>query len=278
MKQFVCLSGLPRSGSTILSAILDQNPLIHAEGNSAVCQFIWDLHQTGTVNAAEQLKGNNRMGTVKDIIQHIPQIYYKDIPAGKEIVVDKCRAWTIAANVDLLRNYIDPAIKIIVLERSVTAIMQSFMKLYQKNNWSEAYMHEVLKAILVPNTEPVMRSIIGINMARKANALQAENKTFLFVNYDDLIANPAETIERIYAFCGWTPYAHQFENIVNAHPENDEFYNLKGFHAIRSALHKEPNTVVLPPDILVKCRKIDALMWGVPPLAPQADAKGGCVG
>ena len=35
-QQFVCLSGLPRTGSTLLSAILSQNPLIHAEGNSAV--------------------------------------------------------------------------------------------------------------------------------------------------------------------------------------------------------------------------------------------------
>ena len=265
MQQFVCLSGLPRSGSTILSAILDQNPLIHAEGNSAVCQFIWDMHQAGTVHANEQIKGNNRMGTVKDIIEQIPKIYYKNIPAGKQIVIDKCRAWTIAANVDLLRTYIDPSIKIIVLERSVTAIMQSFMKLYQKNNWSDAYIHEILNAMLVPNKEPVMRSIIGINMARKANALQ----TFLFIHYDDLIANPAETIDRIYAFCGWAPYAHQFENIVNIHPENDEYYNLKGFHDIRSTLNKEPNTVVLPPDILAKCQKIDALLWGVPPQAPH---------
>ena len=253
--QFVCLSGLPRSGSTILSAILDQNPLIHAEGNSAVCQFIWDIHQTGTVHANEQLKGNNRTGTLKDIIEQIPKIYYKDIPAGKKIVVDKCRSWTMAANVELLRKYIDPEIKIIVLERSVMAIMQSFMKLYKKNNWSDANIHKVLTAILEPSVEPVMRSIDGINMAKNS---PERDKTFLFIQYDDLIAKPAETIDRIYAFCGWEPYAHQFENIVNRHPENDDFYNLKGFHDIRSTLNQEANPVVLPPDILEKC-------WGFHP-------------
>jgi sulfotransferase len=137
--------------------------------------------------------------------------------------------------------------------------MQSFMKLYQKNNWSDEKINEVLKAILVPNSEPVMRSIAGINLARNS---PQRDKTFLFIHYDDLIAKPAETIDRIYAFCGWAPYAHQFDNIVNRHPENDDFYNLKGFHAIRPTLNKEPNTVVLPPDI-----------WGFLPLA---DAKGGC--
>ena len=184
MQQFVCLSGLPRSGSTILSAILDQNPLIHAEGNSAVCQLIWDMHQSGTVHAAEQLKGNNRAGTVKDMIEQIPKIYYKDIPAGKQIVIDKCRAWTMPANVELLRKYIDPDIKIIVLERSVTAIMQSFMKLYQKNNWSDEKIHEVLKAMLVPNQEPVMRSIDGINLARNSHE---RDETFLFIHLKNLL-------------------------------------------------------------------------------------------
>ena len=269
MAQFVCLSGLPRSGSTILSAILDQNPLIHAEGNSAVCQFVWDMHLSGTKNANEQLQGNNRTGTVKDLISAIPKIYYKDV--SKKIIVDKCRSWTIPANVELLKKYIDPHIKIIVLERSVTDIMKSIMKLYQKNHWNEAYMHETLKAMLVPNQEPIMRSIIGINLAKKDNVKQLDEakKTFLFIQYEDLLAKPAETIERIYTFCGWAPYPHQFENIVNNHPENDEFYGLQGFHSIRATLAKAENKAVLPPDILAKCLQIDGLMgWGARPPEP----------
>jgi sulfotransferase len=265
MSQFVCLSGLPRSGSTILSAILDQNPNIHAEGNSAVCQFIWDMHQSGTVNANEQLKGNNREDTVKDIISQIPKIYYKN--STKPIIVDKCRAWTIHTNVELLRKYIDPDIKIIVLERPVTAIMKSFMKLYKKNNWNDDYINEILKAMLVPNVEPIMRSIIGINMAKKS--IDA-SKTFLFIQYDELMTNPSETLQRIYAFCGWAPYTHDFEHIVNHHPENDDFYKLKGFHDVRATLSKEENTIVLPPHIHAKCQQIDRLMgWGAASLAPQ---------
>ena len=165
--------------------------------------------------------------------------------------------------------FLNPHIKIIVLERSVTAIMQSFMKLYKNNNWSEEYMHQILKAMLVPNVDPIMRSIIGINMAKKENAQRPPaQQTFLFIQYDDLIAKPAETIERIYAFCGWEPFTHQFDKIVNAHPENDAYYNLKGFHTIRPTLRKEKNTAILPPDILAKCQKIDILMGGVPPTPP----------
>ena len=256
MSQFVCLSGLPRSGSTILSAILDQNPLIHAEGNSAVCQFMWDMYQSGTVHAAEQLNGTYRQHTMGDIIAGIPKLYYKDIAPTKKIIVDKCRAWTTPVNITILRKYIDPDIKIIVLERSVTAIIKSFMKLYKKNNWSDAYMHEIAKAMLVPNVEPIMRSIIGINMAKK----EQPNKTFLFIQYNDLMAQPEATLQRIYDFCGWAPFKHDFQHIVNAHPENDEFYKLKGFHEIRSAISPTENTIVLPADIQAKCAQIDKLM------------------
>ena len=107
--QFVCLSGLPRSGSTLLSAILSQNPLIHAEGNSAVCQLMWDIQKTCCTTASEQLKANMRFQTVFDLISSVPRIYYKNIT--EKIVVDKCRSWTIEANYNLLSQFIDKNIK-----------------------------------------------------------------------------------------------------------------------------------------------------------------------
>ena len=108
MQQFVCLSGLPRSGSTLLSALLSQNPTIHAEGNSAVCQLMWDMYESCTNKASEQLKANNRHATIRDLISQLPQIYYKNIPKEKQIVVDKCRSWTIPINIALLKEYIEP--------------------------------------------------------------------------------------------------------------------------------------------------------------------------
>ena len=78
-EQFVCLSGLPRSGSTLLSAILSQNPDIHAEGNSAVCQLMWDINKSCETTASEQLKANYREKTINDMVLSIPNTYYKNI-------------------------------------------------------------------------------------------------------------------------------------------------------------------------------------------------------
>ena len=260
-QQFVCLSGLPRSGSTMLSSILNQNPLIYSEGNSAVCQLLWDMYLSSTKHVSEQLGANNRHNTPHDLISHIPKIYYKNVPETKKIIIDKCRSWTMSYNVDLLKEYVDPSIKIIVLERSITDIFKSFMKLYKKNNINDTEIHLRLTAMLVPNSEPILRSLVGASMARKKNEENTStNKNFLFIKYDDLITNTEVVINQIYNFCGWEPYKHDFNNIVNQYPENDTFYGLKGLHDIRQTVCKEENNLALPPNVLEKCKNIDKII------------------
>ena len=252
MTQFVCLSGMPRSGSTLLSSLLSQNPMIHAEGNSAVCQLIWDMTMSCTYNVNEQLKSNHREETMRDLIVQLPNTYYKNVPEGTKIIVDKCRSWTKPSNIKLLQKYIDPAIKIIVMERSVTAVVESFYKLFKKNGWSDEIIHRCLNEMLEPGTEPIMSSLDGIKMAHDANA------NFLFINYDELVDYTEETIKRIYTFCEWgEPFKHTFTNIVNKYPEDDNYYNIKGFHTIRPVVEREMNDYKLPPEILARCKEIE---------------------
>jgi len=249
MKQFVCLSGLPRTGSTMLSAILSQNPKIHAEGNSAVCQLMWDMLQSCTNKAKEQLLATNRENTVFDILSQIPYIYYKNI--NEPIVVDKCRSWTMPSNIEMLKEYVDKNFKIIVLERPIIEIVKSFVKLYNTNN-----REFNVASILIPQSEPIMRSVSGINWAKKHN----ENSNFLFISYNDLINKTEETISKIYEFCGWKYFKHDFNNIIVKYPEDDNVYKLNGQHKIRPKIGKEIYNITLPDEIIKQCNMIDNLM------------------
>jgi sulfotransferase len=252
MEQFVCLSGLPRAGSTLLSAILSQNPLIHAEGNSAVCQLMWDMQQSCLTTSKEQLLANGReKNTTTHLITQIPHIYYKDIK--EKIVVDKCRSWTINENITMLETYIDKNYKIIILERSVTDIVKSFVKLYNTNG---IHNHELEKQLLIPNSEPLMRSISGVNCAKKNN----KGNHFLFINYDDLICNTEATINRIYDFCGWKYFTHNFKHIECKYPEDDSVYGLKGMHKLHNKIEKKENSTILSSKIMKKCTTIDKIM------------------
>lgn len=250
-EQFVCLSGLPRSGSTLLSAILSQNPKIHAEGNSAVCQLMWDMQQSCLNNCKEQLSVNKRENTIKELIKSVPEIYYNNIDENEKIIVDKCRSWTIPENVNLLKEYVDKDIKIIVLERPILNIINSFYKLYIKN-----YKSIDLNTLLTPNNEPVMRSLNGVIYAKQNN----DNNNFLFITYNQLIENTEETIKKIYDFCNWEYFEHDFDNIVLKYIENDEEYGLKRFHNVYPSIRSIDNKIILLEEIKKKCMDIDEII------------------
>jgi sulfotransferase len=242
MKQFVALSGLPRTGSTLLSAILSQNPEIHAEGNSAVCQLMWDMQQS-IVNS-EQIKASNK-GVLGALVKSIPHTYYADVT--KPIVVDKCRSWTLPANVEILNRYFDNAPKVIVLVRPLVEIVASFMSLRKKNSWTN-----LEAGLLEDGSEPIMRSLAGVEWARKNN-----NGEFLFVTYDELVDDTQGSLDRIYEHCGWKPFAHNLDNIVNLYKENDDVYNLVGQHDIRPQISRRTVDIDLPEELIKECNHLD---------------------
>ena len=221
----IFLSGLPRTGSTLLTSILSQNPEIHAEGNSALCQLMWDTKVSCENNALEQLLANNRLNTKKDIISALPKIYYGN--TTKPIIIDKCRSWTLPANLQLIKEFITDKPKIIVMIRPLKEIVKSYIYINQMNN-----IKLNIDDLLSDNSEPIMRSLYGVDFA-----LKQDSDEFIFIQYKDLIDKPEETIEKIYDFCELEHYEHHYTNIVNAHPENDSIYKMLGLHDVRPKIN-----------------------------------------
>jgi len=221
---FVCLSGLPRSGSTLLSTILHQNPQIHAEGNSAVCQLMWDMLQSCEQNCNEQLIANNRFDTTYHLLNQIPEIYYEN--TTRQVVVDKCRSWTLPANQDLLRRFVTETPKTIVLTRPIDEIVASFAALYEQNG--KEFDESVL---LREDSEPLMRSLRGVEWAKQVNKGE-----FLFITYKELVDDTDAVLDSVYGFIGVERFEHDLNNIVNVLPENDAVYGLIGMHDVRQTI------------------------------------------
>lgn len=246
MNKFIALSGLPRCGSTLLSSILSQNNNIHAEGNSAVCQLMWDAQCSVLGTANQQLIASDRLDTGIELIKNIPNIYYKDITAST--VIDKCRSWTLPDNMNMLYKYVDSKPKIIVLERPIIDIVKSFVYLRKENNWQS----NLEEGLLDDWSEPIVRSLNGVKWAKENNKGE-----FLFIQYDDLLHNTNSTINKIYEFCELGSFEHDFNNIVNKHPENDEVYGMLGQHDVRPTISKRNIDVKLSSSIIKKCKQLD---------------------
>lgn len=248
VNKFIGLSGLPRSGATLLSAILDQNPEIHAEGNSALCQLMWSLQEACYGVARRELNAAYRGHTILRMVTAVFHAYYKEVSAP--VIIDKCRSWTIPENMAMLQKYFVGSPKVIVMERPLVDVLKSF-KAIDRANGSE----NKRPWRLLPNSLPIVRSLDGVIWAKQNN----QNGNFLFISYDELVTETERVLTSIYEFCEIAPFKHDLNNIINNHPENDVgVYNNPGLHDVRPTISKRRTDETLPDDLVAKCAELEA--------------------
>ena len=238
--EIIFLSGLPRTGSTLLTSILSQNPKVHTEGNSALCQLMWDMQ----VSCWNTQQIQNKPEIIDELLTSIPKTFYNGIEGS---IIDKCRSWTLPANLELIDKYITKSPKIVVMLRPVVDIVKSFVFIRSANGWKNPE-----SGLLDDGSEPIMRSLDGIRHAKSIDSGQ-----FLYIWYDDLINTPKETIDKIYDFCDWDEFKHDYNNIINLTPEKDELLGLLGLHDIRPQLSRRKFDVKLSNEMYEKAIQVD---------------------
>ena len=243
-QQIVLLAGLPRTGSTLLQNLLAQNPDVYLEGNSALCQVMWDAKISCEYHAAEQLKGVGKDITFKDaLLRGIPSTYYPDVEGN--IIFDKCRNWINELNIAMARDYISPYVRSIVMVRPIEEIVASFARVAAENNSDFSY-----EALLAQGGS-LERALQATHYAAKL-----KDPSFLFVSYDELVSSTQDTMTRIYKHIGSPAYAHNVRKITQTVFEDDERNGMVGMHNIRTEVSKQVNEVVLPDWVKEACENM----------------------
>ena len=83
-KKYYFLAGLPRSGNTVLSSILNQNDKIYSSPLSPISDILWNYDQS--LQNSEHFKRNFNNNTI-DVGKSILTGYYKGIE--KKIIIEK---------------------------------------------------------------------------------------------------------------------------------------------------------------------------------------------
>ncbi|WP_417451395.1 sulfotransferase [Kordiimonas sp.] len=84
------ISGLPRSGSTLLAALLRQNPRFHAEMSSALAPLVnanLSIMSAGS-EISELLDARQRARILRAIFQE-----YRSMSSEREVFIDTSRSW-----------------------------------------------------------------------------------------------------------------------------------------------------------------------------------------
>lgn len=261
MKTFHFLSGLPRSGSTLITSLLNQNPQIHASTNSPVLDTIHYTEEYLLKNS-EQYRAHPKPDCAHKVISSIPHNYYYNI--SESIIVDKSRGWV--NQLEHINDYITKSPKIICPVRNIHDIIASFLQLIERSD-DNNFIDDNLKSnnIEINNdnrSDYLMCSqgIIGLSYIALSEAYRKGwDKHILIVEYEDLVNNSQVEMNRIYDFLDLPHYTHNFDNVETEFEEKDIVYGLKDMHKVRTKVKKiyRNNEMYLSNDIINKYKQME---------------------
>ena len=228
------IAGLPRSGSTLLCNILNQNPRFHATSTSGILDIVLAIRNQWE-NVAEFRASPNKSGK-NAVLKEILPSYYSTI--DRPIVFDKSRGW--CAFIELAEYVLDRKIKILVPVRNIVDILASFEKLWRKQSHEWQFPQEKTHffdwqtvegraGIWMRNDQPV-----GIAYNRIRDAIsRGFGDRMLIIEFEHLTADPEQTMNQIYKFLEEETFTHNFKNVEQVTEENDDIHGIPGLHIIR---------------------------------------------
>jgi sulfotransferase len=262
-KTFYFMAGLPRSGSTLLSSLLNQNPRFYSGPSSPVVPTMLTLEQSFSND--ELFLGYPKVEVAKNIIASILPQYYSDI--DKPVIFDKNRSWVNRMN--YISGYFDILPKVICPVRDISEILTSFIMMRRRNFNADQDKINFIDEMLIKSNVPLTddnrcefiaspNGILGqsYNGLRQA-IMEGYDHCLHFVEYKDLVNNPQKTLNKIYEFLDEEPFEHTFDNLENPHRENDlQVYGLADMHEVRPVVKSTAPSPeeILSPETLAKCQ------------------------
>jgi sulfotransferase len=255
-KTYHFLTGLPRSGSTVLASILNQHPNVYVTPTSPLIDLLianqnnWRSNPCVQANYFPEQLTNITKAMITAAWQHRPE----------EIIIDKSRGWM--KNM-LSANYLfDKKMKAIVTVRDLPSIMASWLTLLHKNPDSGfdkeceqifGYVNDEIRV------EYMWQTMVKDCFNGLETILREARDQCLVVRYDDLIDHPTYEIDRIHWFLGYSlpKKYYDLDNIQNDTQDDDlKAWGLNGMHTIRPQLKK----VAQDPKIVLGSKLYDILM------------------
>jgi len=250
------ITGLPRSGSTLLSALLLQNPRFHAGMTSPVGGLF-----KGMLN---QLGAGSEFGPVvtkeqrRRLSRGLFDSYYADQVGEKEVIFDTNRMWSaqMPALMDLF-----PGAKLIACVRNVAWVMDSIERRYRANPFeiTRLFNDDTERNTVYSRVDTLAQRnrMVGYPWTALKEAFYGEHAgSLLLVDYDLLAQAPQKVLPLIYHFLGEPEYAHNFERVKYDAPEFDEALGLHGLHQVRPQVELQRRETILPPDLFEQYSKL----------------------
>ena len=227
-KQIYFLCAMPRSGNTLFSSLMNQNPDIAVTANSITLEVMKELFLLKKTDVFQNFPDEQSLDNVMDEVYNL---YYKDW--NYKVIIDRGPVCT-PGNLMVMQKHFKQPIRCVVLVRNLLDVLASYIKWFE--NEPTAFpnkfktLDEKLSHIMNKNGA-VAKELMSIQY------LINHPDMAVFIKYEDLVINPEKELRKVYTFLNLPYYQHQFTNlnqiIVNGIRYNDSIVG-KNMHTIRT--------------------------------------------
>ena len=238
---FHFISGLPRSGSTLLANILAQNPRFHSTHTSGILDII--LMVRNNWNKLTEFRAHPDEEGKRRVMKGILESYYSNVE--RPVIFDKSRAWV--AFLEVAEEVIGGKPKVLVPVRDVRDVLASFEKLWRKNSGTWQIPQErnfyfdfqSVEGRLAAWMHPTQVAGIAYNRVKDA-VVRGYRDSLHFVEFEKLTTDPEGTMRSIYEFLGEEWFPHNFDHVEQVTWEDDLVHEIPGLHTIKSKVEPAP--------------------------------------
>jgi sulfotransferase len=251
-KTYHFITGLPRSGSTLLSSILKQNPRFHASITDPVANLVKGVIEN--CQNSPGMKSEVPVSRRQNMVRYLIDGYYADV--DKPIIFNTNRAWTYLTHVT---GELYPRSKHIVCVRDINWVLDSFESAHRRNPFSTNTVTGGLSQSVYQRVDTLMKEdgVVGFPYTGIKQAITGADSHQLFIlEYEQLCKQPGSIMKALYNFINEPHFEHDFDNVAASWDEYDAEIGIK-LHEVRQKVEWRTRPFILPPDILNKYAKME---------------------
>jgi len=252
-KKFFYLAGLPRTGSTVLGEILNQNQNIHVSPASPLSELISEVLAKWRTNTVT-LKAYKHPDQLPNVWRGIREGLYQH--RAEPCIIDKSWAWHMNNAIDTARDILGEEMKVICTVDDIADCLASFIMLIRSKPDYVSYIDDYLRGQrmelndanrCIAMMDPRIGTSVGWCYENLKQAWMGKNRNnLLLVERADLVQNPTAVLEKIYAFLEIPELAtwgdnqtHYFDRIEKEITEDDgAAYGIPDLHKLGPKLRE----------------------------------------